>query len=560
MFINKLFNSNLTGEFFDLGWGSIPGSDRCSSPKAGRANSPEILPHPLARFEHCWRRLFVSWPASLPRKGLLSEQARTQKVLKRIPGINLKKSWIAILILCLSYWTYLFFTTQMAVQFDAADYVGIAQIIHDKGWVEFFKTGPHREPLYPLLISWSMDVGSLLGISYQWVQKIFQIGILLFTQLSVLLVLTKFRVREWIRLAVTAYIGFSPAIVNSTFSLFGEIMTYPFVMGILWLSFVSWRCLWQTDFKKIIVCAVLTALSFVLATYAKGVFQYVFLLYLIVLMAAGVWAARSGRGKILRNALIYAAVAFMVLNSCLAPFKWANKKYNGYYDLTNRFSDLLFGNAVKRTNPLSARMIAAHVADVPGGGVCRLFFSEEECYYCEFQKADFYRGVELFELRRNISKELETSKTISWAMEKVWRRPWQYVLLTFIETWRMAFWESTQLGNVGYPPGLQKIFEFVLFKNGLRLIMSLLTYAAIFYLFRFVWRSRSRLNDIVSFEAERVQVGFWLLFMIVAYTGLHSLFSIVTRYALPISFLYLLSIALVLDERINSKNIKTVRT
>jgi len=458
----------------------------------------------------------------------------------------------AVFLACFVYWGYLIFASQMSIKFDAADYEFIGSIIHEKGWLEFFRTGPHREPLYPWVIAVSMTIADNLSVSYHIVQKVIQVLILFVTQLLAFGLLRRLKIRESLQLAMLLYIGFSPAIVNSAFSLFAEIITYPFVLAILWLGVLSWRAIYRESYGRIVLLAISTALAFVLTTFVKGVFEYIFWAYLVFLGLMFI----NVRGRIFANSIIYFLLVLWIFNISIVPFKLLNQKYNGQYVLTNRFADLLFGNAVKRTNPLSMRMLSAHAASIPGAGACRLFFTEEECSYCEFQKADYYRSTLLGEVKQATPPEKITSETISLAANRISERPGQYVFLMFMESLRMPFWESTQLGNVVYPTWLQKFYDFAFFKNLIRLLMSALTYISFVYLLSYLIRNRGRLTDFKSADSERIQICFFILFLVFVYTALHSLFSIVTRYALPISFLYLLGIAFFFEQRFIHKEEK----
>jgi len=463
------------------------------------------------------------------------------------------KALLAVFSVCWVYWLYLIFASQMSVKFDAADYEFIGALIYQKGWIEFFKTGPHREPLYPLVIAIAMKIADRLSISYYMVQKVIQVLILFATQLLALGLLRRLKIREGIQWITLLYIGFSPAIVNSTFSLFAEIITYPFVLTIVLLSVLSWRAIFCEGWGRVARLAVLTAVAFILATLGKGVFQYVFWAYLSLVGCLIVYALVKRDSILSRHCAIYVLLAFMIFSVPIGMFKSANQMHNGNYVLTNRFADLLFGNAVKRTKALPPRMILAHIASVPGAGVCRLFFTEEECAYCEFQKADYYRSTLLGEVKQATPSEKITSETIALAVKKAFERPAQYVLLMAIESLRMPFWESAHLGNVVYPIWLQGVYDLVFFKNTLRLLISLATYVSLFYLFLFVMKNRRQLLDFKSADSERVQICFLILFLIFVYTALHSFFSIVTRYALPISFLYLLGIAFFFEQRVIHK-------
>ena len=84
---------------------------------------------------------------------------------------------LTVFLLSLIYWVYLVFSAQMQISQDAIGYEGLGRMIYQKGWQEFFETGPQYEPLYPSTISISMSIADRFSISYQLVQKFFQAGI-----------------------------------------------------------------------------------------------------------------------------------------------------------------------------------------------------------------------------------------------------------------------------------------------------------------------------------------------------------------------------------------------
>ena len=59
-----------------------------------------------------------------------------------------------------------------------------------------FKTGPNREPVYPLLVSISMKMADLFVVSYQKILAAFQILILFLTQILSLKILKRLRVSK----------------------------------------------------------------------------------------------------------------------------------------------------------------------------------------------------------------------------------------------------------------------------------------------------------------------------------------------------------------------------
>ena len=71
------------------------------------------------------------------------------------------------------YWCYLILTTNFVVVFDSEGYINLANMFyHTSQWAQYFRTGPNREPLYPLLIALSMHIGDWLNISYAYILKI----------------------------------------------------------------------------------------------------------------------------------------------------------------------------------------------------------------------------------------------------------------------------------------------------------------------------------------------------------------------------------------------------
>ena len=83
-----------------------------------------------------------------------------------------KRAVLGVFLICLAYWGYLIFSSSMQISWDAIGYEKLGLIIYEKGWKEFFITGPHREPLYPFVISLSMGIADYFSVSYQLIQKI----------------------------------------------------------------------------------------------------------------------------------------------------------------------------------------------------------------------------------------------------------------------------------------------------------------------------------------------------------------------------------------------------
>ena len=87
---------------------------------------------------------------------------------------------LIIFLLSLCYWIYLACTTTMYISCDAIGYQGLGQLLKEKGFIAYFKTGPNREPIYPLLVALSMHWASFTGIAYTKIMAFFGVSILLF--------------------------------------------------------------------------------------------------------------------------------------------------------------------------------------------------------------------------------------------------------------------------------------------------------------------------------------------------------------------------------------------
>ena len=313
-----------------------------------------------------------------------------KKTLKLIQTLKESQILIVVFALCFIYWGYLFFASQMEIRHDAIAYEKLGLMLYQDGWKEFFKTGPHREPLYPFLISCSMRIADTFSISYFWVQKFIQIILLFMTQILVLALLGILRIYKTIKALIILYIGFSPALVNAAFSLYSEIVACPAVVMLIITAFYSWRAIHTQDMYKTAFWSVLMAVVFILVSSVKAIFQYIYLIFLIPHIVIFIRSFKRKYTRIFRNAAVFIVVSFLVFATFAIFYRALNKKYNGKFDFTNRYDFQLFGNAGVRTEKLSTEIFMARVASVPGAGFCRKFFSEEACLTGEFHHSDDY--------------------------------------------------------------------------------------------------------------------------------------------------------------------------
>ena len=439
------------------------------------------------------------------------------------------------------YWVYLGLTTKMIIVYDAATYEALGKRIVNQGWIEFFRTGPNREPFYPALIAFSMGLGKSFGISYQFIQALIQLLILFLTQVLTLRILRLLKINNLLSALTILYLGISPAIVNSALSLFSEIATYPLILTIMLLIYRSWLSFTGPRFR-IILLAIATSLLFVLMILNKGIFELVTPVFFFLFILS---ALLTRNRKLIVNAFVYLVVVLGVFYSLVIGYKSANEIFNGHFVIANRGAWGLYGSTARRMEPLTNERFLTALAFVPGEGVCHSIFGEEKCRFWSFEKAGEFGSQKISELNRSsMPPEVVDSTLILLSKQKVLQNPAQYVLLVAMEGLRMFFWESTQVGFVEYPFVLRKLFDWRPFKDGLRLVIALLTLLAFAYLGAVIWRGR---KNILKTEGPLLFLYFCLLF-IFSFIGAYLIFGIIVRYLFPIVPLYLIIIAYTLQE------------
>ena len=439
------------------------------------------------------------------------------------------------------YWIYLVFTSRMTIAFDAIDYESLGKMLAEKGWIEFFRTGPHREPFYPALIAVCMRLGNFFGLSYQLIQVLIQFLILFLTQIMTLYILRILKINNLICALTILYMGFSPALVNSSLSLYSEIVTYPFILAIMILIYKSWFSFDGPKFRLIFL-AIATGFLFVIMTINKGIFELVTPVFLILFLISALFTHQR---RIFINILMYLLVFLTVFYPLVIGYKMINKNYNGLYTVTNRGAWALYGNVALRTEPLSTEHFFFILANVPGEGVCRRIFGEQKYRSWSGWNSDRVGAQKMSELSKsNLSSEAACHTLVSLSKQKIFQNPGQYVLLTMIEGSKMFFWESTQVGYVEYSPGLTKFFACTVIKNGLRFVMSFLTIFALVYLVVLLRRQGKE-----AFKKENPLLFLYLsLLFIFSFISSYSFFCIITRYAFPIVSLYLIIIVFVFQK------------
>src|SRR3989338_1948677 len=446
-------------------------------------------------------------------------------------------------ILPLLYWLYLALIAEMLIVHDSIGYEQLGSLLARHEWLEYFKGGPNREPLYPLTISLSMQIADLFSISYHAVQKIIQILIVLLTQFLALSLLRRLKIHPLLSAATILYLGFSPVIVNSIFNIYSEVITYPLVLGIIlvnlkcadalvrvahnpdpknrWGLLASWACL-------------LSGL-FVLMTFVKASFEIITLVFLMMYVSQFVQALNRKNKKLAVSLVTFMVCFLSFYGGILIGYKFMNKIYNGQFVLTDRGASIFYGNTLRRVKPLTQQRLLVDLSYLPDpdGHFCQAHFGAEPCIFESYKQSDiiaFHKSVELQAQGFSINQINQIFFKNSF--QEIFRHPFQYTFLTILESLRIFSWESTIPKFVVYPEWGEKIFGLSWLNRGLNFMMTVLTLLSLIYaLFIFKIKSKN--------PADR-QVLSTILWFIGAYIFAHAPFLVILRHILPIVPLYLI--------------------
>ena len=447
---------------------------------------------------------------------------------KKLNNPSLPPLISGIFILSLMYWCYLSISTRMIITFDSIDYEALGRMIQSHGWTTYFTTGPHREPLYPLLIAISMSFENMTGLAYVKIMAFLGVILLLLTQALTYWILRLLNIRQGVCALALAYLALSPSLNNAAFSLYSEIAAFPILLGITLVSFFAWEAMNNYQLPKALAFSALLGILLTIATLIKAIFECISPAYLIIFFTLILLTDKKRKATTLLLCVAAAASFFYIP---ITGYKGLNKHYNGNFVITNRGSWALYGNTARRMEPLTLKRFAEALAYAPGEGVCHGLFGAQECDFWSFKKSDEFGFSKLNELgQEHLSADEINTAFLGLSTRLALQNPLQYSLLTTVEGLKMFFWESTQIGFVEYPHWLQKIYNTKLINNGLRFITSLITISAFISLLLGTLRTKnSPLCLLIS-----ILISLYFLFF--------SFFFILTRYALPIAPLYLIII------------------
>ncbi len=303
---------------------------------------------------------------------------------------------ITVFLLSLAYWLYLSLTTGMMIANDSIGYENLGRMLQNQGWIAYFKTGPNREPLYPLLVMLSMRLEATTGIAYTRIMAFFGLLILWATQILIYLVLKKLRVRTTICAITLAYFAISPAINNAAFSLYSEIAAFPLILLLLLANIKAYQTI-RTDTAKDALCAgMYIGLTLAAITFVKGIFEFIFWVFPLIYLSALLACFLQHKKNMARNCFLALLALCICYQTPIVAYKSMNKKYNDHYALTNRGSWAFYASCARRVEKLNPERLLTALACIPGENFCEDTFGKEKCYFWGTISVNLRNRINLF--------------------------------------------------------------------------------------------------------------------------------------------------------------------
>ncbi|MDE2221762.1 MAG: hypothetical protein KGK03_01690 [Candidatus Omnitrophica bacterium] len=458
----------------------------------------------------------------------------------------------AVLVLCVLWWVYLFFVTQIVVVFDSTGYESAGRLIAQHGFAEFLREGPQREPMFACLIALSMHLGHWWGISYYYPLKMIGILFLFLTMVFSYQLMKLLSIRPWLAALTLLYMGLSPVMTNSSMRLWSEFAAYPWVvLAVLW-TIKSWKALedaapeGREDFKMVRHGA-LVALAFLLIMSVKAVAEGVILCYLWPFYGRIFSYWRQKNFIKARQAALFVLTALMIFEGAVVAYKWANYHYNRQFTFTTRGDYAFYGNTARRMQPLTAKSLGAAVTFVAGGNLCPSLFGQEACDFWSARHSDDIIGQKQKELaQKKLTADEASRYYIKNSIQIILSNPLQALLLMVVEAHKMFFWESA-IAFVAYPDWLEKIFYNPSFIALTKNVMAFLSWSAMLFGLIYLCRPRRQEEDRGQREAL-----LWVVNFLFWYMGMYSLFFILDRYSFPLISLYLVLVAFMVQKTLKA--------
>ena len=443
---------------------------------------------------------------------------------------------------------YLALIASMVIFHDSIGYEYAGKLIFERGFKQFMIAGPQREPLYPILVAFSMKLGAMWHLSYQDVLKFLQISILLLTQILTWRICKQLKFSHLTTAAVILYIGFSPKIINSALICYSEIATYPWLLAIVLSASHCWMSLIKEQRNRLLIWSIILGLSFAGATLTKGVFLLIYPLFVLPIIFFTFISFKEKNKNLVILSLLFLVSVSVSYNTPIYAYKLANKKLNGQFTISDsRSSWALFGSTAKRVEPKTNHHLMAAVVYSVGSELCNKYYSLEECFYWTSSRSDSLGMNKTIELQnQKLSEENVNRQLIQLSVKEVSKDPIQYFLLTGIELIKVLFWDFRDIAYVAaFPTDIENIYNYQPLKYTLYFVMAFLTLVSFIYLTNFL---RKNFSLITQRSCDMKFIILWQSCLLILFYDLaYSPFFIDPRHILPLGPVYLLVIAWMIE-------------
>ncbi len=439
-----------------------------------------------------------------------------------------KKFTLFALIASSLYLFYIAAIADVTIRHDAISYQQLGTMLYQGQWLEYFTTGPNREPMYPLFVATAMHAADIAHIPFTSMLMIMQVLLLLATQLLMVAIMKHLKISDAISGLIVLYSAFSPTLNNFTFIPWSELLSMPLI---LWAVLLLRRA-WEEPRWWL---GLLLALNFIALTLTKGIFELAFAFCFLPFVIRAFLLWKNKNPAMLGRCVLVLVLWALPFTVAINGYKSLNKIYNGRFTITDRGAWALYGGTAKRMGPLTSQDFIAFLATVPHKELCYALLDKDKCFYWGEDVASDSLGREkIGELiskkftGQNLDKEL-----IRQALTKILQNPAQAVFMEFVESFKIFFWEAfTKPAYVIYPLWVEHLYNYNPLYYTLRYgvgILSILAFATALIL-------------IVRRKQIPVALGMTVL-MVLAYLIPCSLFMIVSRYTVPLGPLHLILIA-----------------
>ena len=491
--------------------------------------------------------------AGCPGKASFPDDTNLSASCEVFEGNKTSRLVIFAFTISILYWIYLFLISQMLLIQDALGYKELGELLVSKGWTGYLAGGPQREPFYPFLISISLRITDATPFSFVTIQKFQQLLFLFATQLLSYKLLKKLKIRPFFISFAILYIGFSPALINTCLCLFSEIAILPFMIATILLCSKVWKNIHSyiennsSSAKNLILNSLLLGFLFLILTFTKGIFELTIFVFFIPF---ALFAIKGIQKKDKRLWISNILVTLCLLTTFFIPlnlYKYANKKFNGTFALTNRASFALYGNLRRRSEKITSKSLASAYAFVVGEAFCMKTIDPDSCRFWSYHASDHFAGQQRLEYLDLTSSETNKRFT-ALAKKELIKTPFNQILFASVETLKMFFFETpNNIGFVVYPRWLDRLYHTPKLIYSLTFAAAILSIFSCIFSFCYVWANRKMLK-LSSRNSNNIFTILSILLLMLPFVGLHSLFFVLPRYANPIIPLHIILIAFCLNK------------